>query len=1060
MNYIFNKKPLIMIKKTILALLTLAFGFLSAQTTIDTTNYNCKGTITAKGGTSTQAISCTNASAAYTSKYSKQSFYVPTNNDPVITVKITFHVFNKTDGTGSWPNTPQGVNDLTQIANWMHNWHDRYSDPRTANYTVPGFIPPVYIQDSRVNYEITNIYFYNDNTLNSAGNASPLLNHINSTNPSRLTEGLPIFFNNGCYSGICNSGVAGYQSTANMGSGTFPYVHSYIVAPPMGLFWCHEHLLHELGHAMGWYHTYNIVAGTGNEGNCTSPDFLTDVFPTNNPNCASGSNPCNVCWENGGIMESNNIMSGGNGNGWISPLQMGRRIRNLHLPFNGVRRYVKEMTSSVVGAWQITSNEIWDFDIQMYQDIIVKPGATLTVKCKIGMANNGRIIVERGGKLIIDGGEIFAWARYWSGIQVWGSSNQPQVIAGNGLSVNHGIVQIINQGVVKDAINAITTIKYDENGDWDWGGYTGGIIQCDGAKFINNIRAIQYLSYHNFNPSNNNTIDNIGYIRRSLFETNSVLKDPLAPNPEVFISMWNVDGIKLVGNNYQNTRSPLPSIDLRGNGINSIDASYYVDRYKVCSVYNQLTGECASYSTNVASNFNNLHYGVHVQNSNPNTYITITDNDFVNCNRSVYFAGAYHMSVSKNRINVGEGQNNVQFLPYGIYSENSSAYDISNNTIFTTQTANYNLSLGTGICVYGTNGLNNILYRNSINMMGSGTAVFLDNQGPNPGDGLKLKCNVYGQGSNGKNYIDINMGFASWMNGKIDKEQGSYAEGANNQFSHTGNSNPNILTDYFDNAFTVPSPASSINYYYNTMSGQLTQPWYYSNSMSIHQLGAYDTNMCPVNPNAGNSTNRNIQFNNAIADRFKDPNGWSEEQIINIMKADNRSLSTLEFLAKQEKSDLESNANYKNPNNEFIENQKMISKLKTYGNSKDGVATQTLFNTIANNKYQEFISLPSSSNRINQNENNLNTYSDLKINPNPSNGIIKLNLSNAKKAVYIIEIFDVFGKLIYTSEVFNSTSNELNTEIDLTNLNLSNGLYLINLNSENQKTSQRIVIEK
>jgi len=84
----------------------------------------------------------------------------------------------------------------------------------------------------------------------------------------------------------------------------------------------------------------------------------------------------------------------------------------------------------------------------------------------------------------------------------------------------------------------------------------------------------------------------------------------------------------------------------------------------------------------------------------------------------------------------------------------------------------------------------------------------------------------------------------------------------------------------------------------------------------------------------------------------------------------------------------------------------------------------------------------------------------LHIFPNPSNGQLNISFENAQDAKYNIEVFDVYGKLIYKNEVANTTGSIFKTQIDLSNLELSNGLYLINVNSENQKSSQRIVIEK
>ena len=80
--------------------------------------------------------------------------------------------------------------------------------------------------------------------------------------------------------------------------------------------------------------------------------------------------------------------------------------------------------------------------------------------------------------------------------------------------------------------------------------------------------------------------------------------------------------------------------------------------------------------------------------------------------------------------------------------------------------------------------------------------------------------------------------------------------------------------------------------------------------------------------------------------------------------------------------------------------------------------------------------------------------------PNPSNGQLNINLKNAQDTKYNVEVFDVYGKLIYKEEVINITGSEFNTEINLTSLNLSNGLYILNVKTDNQILSKRIMIEK
>lgn len=759
----------------------------------------------------TTAANCSSTSSDYTNKYSKQSFYIPTANSPLITLKITLHVIQNSAGTSGPFLGATGLADLNSTAGALHDYKDRYSDPRVAGYSTGTFQCPLnYIFDSRINYEVTHIYVYNDDVMNLSSNDNNIMSYLNTQNPGVLNEGMPIILNSSSY-----GGAAGYTSSY-LGA---PYIHSFISSD----FWSLTlHLQHEIAHAFGMYHTYQASCCPENI-DCSSTDFLCDVFPINNTMCASGSNPCNTCYELS-PNSSNNIMAGGATN-WTSPLQMGRRIRNMHLLGTGIRKFAKEMTSSTIAPWLITNNETWDFDIQMYEDIIVKSGSTLTIKCKVGMANYGRIIVERGAKLVIDGGEIYAWGSNWGGIQVWGTSNQPQIIASTGLAPNHGIVDVINQGTIRDAVVGISTGKFFDNGDIDWGGYFGGIIRCNNANFINNWKGVAYYTYHNKHTlAPFNTINNIGYFFNTLFETNTILKGSnIGGNayPDAFASLWNVEGVRFLGNTYRNTVTPQPAIDNRGNGITSFDASYTVDRYKSgCLAYSFPAG-CIAWSTNNASTFTDLHYGIYSQNTSPLISVKAIDNDFVGCNRGVYTGGSLNTVFTKNRINV-RSENSAtgnNYLPYGIYAENSSAYDISNNTIFTTYASSYGLSNATGIVINSTNGDNTTIYRNTLNRMSVGSNVYGNNKGTGPGLGLKFKCNSYGQGSTGLNFIDINMGTNPWNNGTIDNMQGSTTNGANNLFGHTGSTL--LKTDFSDHAYfsgTGPSsnPVGSFNYFYNS----------------------------------------------------------------------------------------------------------------------------------------------------------------------------------------------------------------------------------------------------
>lgn len=786
------------------------------------------------------ATSCGISSTEFTTKYSRMQTYVPDANTPVKTIKIALHFFQNAAGGNMFQNNAV---TSTLFNNAIADLNNKKANNPLPSSPISGV---THITDAKIRYEITGMYFYQDNALNAVYYSNPnrfsiLDAAVNAVDPTRLNS-IPIYFTNGDPAGSPGGEVSGFSGIQD-----FTFKPATIIWQNGSTGSSAGTIEHELGHLFNLFHTYDSETLYK-----PSTEYLSDVFETSWWNYCSP--PLNYsCYHQGNWnwdpydhvthpYSTNNIMGACLYADYISPLQMGRIHRMLAL--HSIRKYVKEMTSESNYPFIITSNETWDFDIQMYQDIVVKPGATLTIKCKVGMALAGRIIVERGARLIIDGGEVYPWGSSWEGIQVWGTSSQRQIIGTNGLSVYHGIVKVINGGTLRDAKDAITTTKNDANGNIDWGGYFGGIIQCNNANFINNWKSIAFLAFHN--KIGSITIPNISYINNSIFETTGLLKDPGQQYPDAFISLWAVEGIKLYGNTYRNTSSTLPPILSRGNGINTYDGSFYLDRYKICGI-SGING-CVSYSTNNPSIFTNLNYGVHSTEMSPFSNITINDNDFINCNRAVLISGTHNTRITNNRIDIATGGVLINDQPYGIYSEFSTGYDMSNNNITTTIPATNNNN-ATGIFFNGTGGLTNMLYRNTINKVNIGTTIFGDNRGINPGDGLQLRCNQYGQTS--QNYLDIWLHdpVIPWGNvGMIDSYQGNSSLGANNRFSHTSGS-------YFNNGDFLDGGNSIVNYYFNPEASQKTQPFYYSPQLIINSNSSNLSyaSMCPASLNGGPS---------------------------------------------------------------------------------------------------------------------------------------------------------------------------------------------------------------
>ncbi|MEM1324270.1 MAG: zinc-dependent metalloprotease [Bacteroidota bacterium] len=90
-------------------------------------------------------------------------------------------------------------------------------------------------------------------------------------------------------------------------------------------------------------------------------------------------------------------------------------LKSMHrtIALSNVRELVKCRTLSPYDendpgqdALHVDSSQTWDFDMKVFRHIVIEPGATLTISCRLVMVPGGQIIVKDGGELIVDGGVI------------------------------------------------------------------------------------------------------------------------------------------------------------------------------------------------------------------------------------------------------------------------------------------------------------------------------------------------------------------------------------------------------------------------------------------------------------------------------------------------------------------------------------------------------------------------------------------------------------------------------------------------------------------------------
>lgn len=375
----------------------------------------------------------------------------------------------------------------------------------------------------------------------------------------------------------------------------------------------------------------------------------------------------------------------------------------------------------------VSSEMTWTNDVQMNSDLIIQPGAKLTIKGNLYMPSEGKIIVKQspspakmaGGTLVIDGGTITTLCRdsLWKGIEVWGLPGYSQTAhIANGKLIQ-GQVSIIHNGSIHNAKTGILASKEGIHG------YAGGIVSADSATFENNRVAIRYdpYSYYNFSR-----------LKRCNFITSDTLRD--GSTPDYFVKLNGVNPVVFEGCTFKNTLPP-PTIVItntgRGSGIFSENAGF-----NVVAACLDSTSPC-SHSRN--SSFEKLYRGIYSMNSASAGSIHIADVNFYDNYAGLYLSGFNGVSYVEVLSNTFRNSSHDQWS-YGMYLNECSGYHVENNEFYETSTNPVTI----GLIVNNSGTLSNEIYRNSFHNLKYATLSQNVNRNANPDiGGLCYKCNKF-----------------------------------------------------------------------------------------------------------------------------------------------------------------------------------------------------------------------------------------------------------------------------------------------------------------------------
>ncbi|MDX1939030.1 MAG: T9SS type A sorting domain-containing protein [Saprospiraceae bacterium] len=377
------------------------------------------------------------------------------------------------------------------------------------------------------------------------------------------------------------------------------------------------------------------------------------------------------------------------------------------------------------------------------------------------MGGNRKIIIEKGGKLVVDDGIITRLCdSYWQGIEVIGDRTLAQTAA------NQGTLELKNGAIIEYANNAIVT---GLNGDASKG---GGIIYADNTTFRNNRRSVEFLQY--------TQSDNLSYFTNCTFELTSTYPQSTYVG---MVTIWDNYGIPFTTCTFRNQSTAVTN---KQYGIYTIDAGYQV-----------LTG-CT---------FDGFTGGVYSTNSSTTRTFSVSVATFSNNALGVYAGSVNNVSATISTFNVG--QYRTSSYNHGVFINNSTGYTVEGNSF-----TGYLPTLApvpVGVLCWNTGDANNQIKGNSYTNLYIGNHAFGDNRNNSiPSNGLKYFCNTNTNNANYDFRVTIDDNIIEDDSG-IATPQGSSGAAAGNKFSLR--STPSG-SDFYNGTI------HSIQYYYRNASSE------------------------------------------------------------------------------------------------------------------------------------------------------------------------------------------------------------------------------------------------
>ncbi|QQR85499.1 MAG: hypothetical protein IPJ76_12875 [Flavobacteriales bacterium] len=491
------------------------------------------------------------------------------------------------------------------------------------------------------------------------------------------------------------------------------------------------------------------------------------------------------------------------------------------------------------------AGESWNQDMDIHGIVRVPNGATLTITdaAKIRFADSRklnyptRIHVEVGGKLVVEGDALLTSmdqcpGSMWDGIVNMGSkfsqdeSNFSQ----------QGYVSLANC-TVENARTAVACNSHFVDGETipahelQFAG--GGVVRASNVLFSNNVRNVVMGPYENFQPGDNSNVrPNRSWFHRCRFETSATLTDNQR-YPIEHAYLLGVRGVNFLGNTMINY-GPFPAqVDgemvtsdrFAGTGITAINTTLRVQGH--CDVLVPVGTPCPPADFQ-RGRFEGLAQAMYVSSFDPGRTFIVDECDFNHCYSGVRMEGIQDAAITRSTFLVGEPQQgDWENVPYGVYSDQCTGYEIEENSFTATNTATKPM---VGLVIKDSGPYSNRFYNNSFdgfdvdNSTGSIIEGVNADANTNYLEGLEVKCNDYGQVV--KNSFDVGL---TGPDVSVKNAQGEpmvlqtdYDKPAGNRFSVAHDGTFDTEEDWF-----VEDVSNFVEYFYHTPSAtNRTEPTY------------------------------------------------------------------------------------------------------------------------------------------------------------------------------------------------------------------------------------------